>query len=80
MINNVTFLSAAAYVISGWTALAIVIDSFDVILSRDITSIGWYASHPLAIWKLGAGINIFWGILIWLVALVITIATAIALF
>ena len=69
-------LTIIAYIISGWTALALVIDTLDVVLFRDITSIGWYASHPLAIWKLGAGTNIFRGMAVWLIAIVIMILTA----
>lgn len=72
-------LKVIAYIISGWTALAIVIDSLDIIFSRDITSIGWYASHPLALWKLGLGVNVFAGMLIWLIAIVTTVLTAIFL-
>ena len=72
-------LKVAAYIISGWTALAIVIDTLDVILTRDITSISWYAAHPLALWKLGKDMNVFIGMLIWLIAIVITILTAIFL-
>ncbi len=71
-----SILKIAAYVISGWTALAIIIDTLDVVFSRDITSIGWYASHPLSIWKLGIGMNVFIGMLVWLVAIIITVLTA----
>ena len=74
-----SILKIAAFVISGWTALAIIIDTLDIIFSRDITSIGWYASHPLALWKLGLGVNVFAGMLIWLIAIVITVLTAIFL-
>lgn len=78
--NTVTnILTIIAYIISGWTAFAIVIDILDVVLSRDITSVGWYASHPLAIWKLGVGTNIFLGMIVWLIAIVIMILTALFL-
>lgn len=76
MESIMSILKIAAYVISGWTALAIIIDTLDVVFSRDITSIGWYASHPLSIWKLGIGMNVFIGMLVWLVAIIITVLTA----
>lgn len=76
MESLLSILKIAAYVISGWTALAIIIDTLDVVFSRDITSIGWYASHPLSIWKLGIGMNVFIGMLVWLVAIIITVLTA----
>lgn len=76
MESFISILKIAAYIISGWTALAIIIDTLDIIFSRDITSIGWYASHPLALWKLGFGMNVFIGMLVWLVALIITVLTA----
>ena len=65
-----------AYIMSAWTVLALVIDSLDVVFSRDITSIGWYASHPLSIWKFGVGTNVFAGVLVWLGAFAITFMTA----
>ena len=68
-----------AFIISAWTVLALLVDTLDVVFSRDITSIGWYASHPLSIWKLGVGTNVFAGLLVWLAAFAITIATAIFL-
>ncbi len=74
-----SIFKTVAYIISGWTVIAIVIDLLDVIITRDITSIGWYASHPLSIWKLGVGMSVFTGLLIWLIAVVITILTAIFL-
>ena len=74
-----SIFKTVAYIISGWTVIAIVIDLLDVIFTRDITSIGWYAAHPLSIWKLGVGMSVFTGLLIWLIAVVITILTAIFL-
>ena len=74
-----SILKVIAYIISGWTVLAIVIDLLDTILSRDITSVSWYASHPLAIWKLGPETGMFTGLLVWLVAIIITVLTAIFL-
>lgn len=74
-----TFLSIIripAFIISAWTVLALLVDTLDVVFSRDITSIGWYASHPLSIWKLGVGTNVFAGLLVWLVAFAITFMTA----
>lgn len=74
-----TFLSIIripAYIISAWTVLALLVDTLDVVFSRDITSIGWYASHPLALWKLGFGMNVFLGMLVWLVAIIVTVLTA----
>jgi hypothetical protein len=74
-----TFLSIIripAYIISAWTVLALLVDTLDVVFSRDITSIGWYASHPLSIWKLGVGTNVFAGLLVWLAAFAITFMTA----
>lgn len=76
MESFISILKIAAYIISGWTALAIIIDTLDIIFSRDITSIGWYASHPLALWKLGFGMNVFFGMLVWLIAIIITVLTA----
>ena len=75
----ISILKVFAYIISGWTALAIVIDTLDTVFSRDITSISWYAAHPLAIWKLGFETGAFKGVLIWLIAIVITVLTAIFL-
>ena len=45
----INIMKSIAYIISGWTILAIVVDVLNTIISRDITSVGWYASRPLAI-------------------------------
>lgn len=79
MESILSIIRIPAFIISAWTVLAIVVDTLDVVFSRDITSIGWYASHPLSVWKLGMGTNVFAGLLVWLAAIAITIATAIFL-
>lgn len=74
-----TFLSIIripAYIISVWTVLAVVIDTLDIVLSRDITSIGWYAARPLSLWKFGVPMNAFTGLLVWFAAIAITFMTA----
>ena len=75
----INIMKSIAYIISGWTILAIVVDVLNTIISRDITSVGWYASRPLAIWKLCFETGLFKGLLIWLIAIIITILTAIFL-
>lgn len=69
-----------AYVISGWTALCLIVDTLTVILTRDVTAIGWYASRPLCLWKFPAfTMGAFAGMFVWLIAIIVTILTAILL-
>ncbi len=69
-----------AYAFSAWTALCLLVDTLTIILSRDITSIGWYASNPLCLWKFPTfNLGAFSGILVWLVSIIITILVALFL-
>ena len=74
------FVIYAAYAISGWTALCLIVDTLTVILERDITAIGWYACRPLCLWKLPVfTMGAFAGLLVWLAAIAVTLLTAILL-
>ena len=66
-----------AYIVSGWTALCLLVDTLTILLSRDITALSWYACNPLCLWKFPAlELGAFKGLFIWLIAIAITVLTA----